>query len=911
MASYDFREIENRWQQTWADQGIYRVPNPGDPGFDDSKPKKYFLDMFPYPSGAGLHVGHPLGYIGTDIFSRYHRMNGANVLHPMGFDSFGLPAEQFAVETGIHPRTTTDRNIENYTRQLQAFGFSYDWDRSFATTDPDYYRWTQWIFLKLFGAWFDTEQQKARPIDELVVELEDGLRDADGVSWRNCAQEDRRAFVDSQRLAYIDEVPVNWCPALGTVLANEEVTAEGRSERGNHPVYRRPMRQWMLRITAYADRLIDELDLVDWPASVRTMQRNWIGRSEGANILFSITGNLHLRVFTTRPDTVFGATYMVVAPEHPMLDEIIPDAWPDGTKPEWTLGIDDPRSAVAAYRLAASRKSELERQIEEREKTGVFTGTYATNPLTGDLIPIFVADYVLMGYGTGAIMAVPGQDERDWEFAETFDLPIVRTVQPPLDFDGDAYTGPGPAINSGFLDGLGVEDAKEKIIRWLEINGHGEGTITYKLRDWLFSRQRYWGEPIPILHGPNGELVPVPESELPLRLPEVDDYRPNVSDDENAEPTPTLANASDEWKYVEIDGVRYERELNTMPQWAGSCWYYLRFADPHNEDALVSPEAEQYWMGESGVDLYIGGVEHAVLHLLYVRFWHKVLNDLGYVSTKEPFGRLYNQGYILADAFQDSRGVYVPADEVVARDDTFLFEGEEVTRLYGKMGKSLKNSVNPDDIFEEYGVDTLRLYEMFMGPLDTSRPWSTRDIVGVYRFLQRLWRNFIDEETGEVLVSGEPSEGDLQILLHRTIEAVTHDMDNLHFNTAVARLFELNNALVGEERVPADIASVLPRLLGPLAPHISEELWHRMGMVGSIVTASWPHYDPALTAEDLATMIVQVNGKVRDRIEVPVTITEVEAVAIALASERVRAHTGGEEPRKVIARLPNVLSLVV
>ena len=911
MASYDYREIENRWQQTWADQGIYRVPNPGDPGFDEAKPKKYFLDMFPYPSGAGLHVGHPLGYIGTDIFSRYHRMNGASVLHPMGFDSFGLPAEQYAVETGIHPRITTDKNIENYTRQLQAFGFSYDWERSFATTDPDYYRWTQWVFLKLFDSWFDVAQQKARPMAELVRELEDGLRDADGVSWRNCAQEDRRVFIDSQRLAYIDEVPVNWCPALGTVLANEEVTAEGRSERGNHPVYRRPLRQWMLRITAYADRLIDELDLVDWPTSVVAMQRNWIGRSEGANILFSISGNLHLRVFTTRPDTVYGATYMVVAPEHPILDEIIPEVWPDGTKPEWTLGIGDPTSAVSAYRLAASRKSELDRQIEEREKTGVFTGAYATNPLTGEPIPIFVADYVLMGYGTGAIMAVPGQDERDWEFAETFDLAIVRTVQPPLDFDGDAYTGPGPAINSGFLDGLQIEDAKDRIIRWLEINGHGEGTITYKLRDWLFSRQRYWGEPIPILHGPDGELVPIPEDELPLRRPVVDDYRPNVSDDENADPTPTLANAGDDWKYVEIDGVRYARELNTMPQWAGSCWYYLRFADPHNEDALVSKEAEEYWMGGNGVDLYIGGVEHAVLHLLYVRFWHKVLNDLGYVSTKEPFGRLYNQGYILADAFQDSRGMYVPAEEVTEDGDRFLFEGDEVTRLYGKMGKSLKNSVNPDDIFEEYGVDTLRLYEMFMGPLDTSRPWSTRDIVGVHRFLQRLWRNFIDEDTGEVLVSVDPSEGDLQVLLHRTIEAVTNDMENLHFNTAVARLFELNNALVLLEEVPADVASVLPRLLGPLAPHISEELWQRMGKDGSVVTASWPTYDATLTAEDMATMIVQVNGKVRDRIEVPIVITEDEAVAIALTSERVLAHTNGAKPRKVIARLPNVLSIVV
>jgi len=911
MTGYDFREIEQRWQQRWAEAGVHRIPNPGDESFDDSRPKKYILDMFPYPSGAGLHVGHPLGYIGTDIYSRYHRMRGANVLHPMGFDSFGLPAEQYAVETGIHPSITTEQNIETYTRQLKAFGFSYDWDRSVATTDPDYYRWTQWIFLQLFGSWFDESQQKARPIAALVTELEEGARDADGVGWMNLAEDDRRIYLDSQRLAYIDEVPVNWCPALGTVLANEEVTPEGRSERGNHPVYRRPLRQWMLRITAYADRLIDELDLVDWPESVMTMQRNWIGRSEGANILFSVTGHTHLRVFTTRPDTVFGATYMVVAPEHPIVDEITAETWPDGTKPKWTLGIADPRTAVDAYRLAASRKSELDRQIEDREKTGVFTGAYATNPLTGDPIPIFVADYVLMGYGTGAIMAVPGQDERDWEFAELFDLPIVRTVQPPHEFDGDAYTAQGPAINSGFLDGLDVDAAKARIIQWLEVNVHGEGTITYKLRDWLFSRQRYWGEPIPILHGPNGELLAVPEEELPLQLPEVDDYRPHVSDDEDAEPTPVLANASGKWKFVEIDGVEYTRELNTMPQWAGSCWYYLRYLDHDNDDLLVSPKAEQYWMGEHGVDLYVGGVEHAVLHLLYARFWHKVLNDLGYVSTVEPFGKLFNQGYILADAFADERGMYVPAAEVAADGAGFSYQGEPVTRVYGKMGKSLKNSVSPDEIFDEYGVDTLRLYEMFMGPLDTSRPWSTRDIVGVHRFLQRLWRNFVEDGTGRLMVADSPAEGDLAVLLHRTTAAVTTDMENLHFNTAMARLFELNNALVGREMVPSDVADVLPRLLAPLAPHVSDELWHRLGHEGFIIDAGWPEYDESLIVEDMATMVIQINGKVRDRIDVPVGISEADAVSLALASERVLAHTGGAAPRKVIARLPNVLSLVV
>ena len=912
MAGYDFAEIEDRWQRTWDKDGTYRVPNPGDPDFDASKPKLYVLDMFPYPSGAGLHVGHPLGYIGTDIFSRFHRMNGRNVLHPMGFDAFGLPAEQYAVETGIHPAITTNRNIETYTRQLKAFGFSYDWDRTLATTDPRYFKWTQWIFLQLFESWFDDEQQKARPIGELVGELEAGHRSADGVMWQNLPDADKARYIDAQRLAYIDEVPVNWCPALGTVLANEEVTADGLSERGNHPVFRRPLRQWMLRITAYADRLIDDLDDVDWPESVRIMQRNWIGRSEGAHIVFEVEGRLDpIRVFTTRPDTVFGATYMVLAPEHPMVDEIIPDAWPDGTRPSWTLGIDTPTDAVGAYRAATSQKSELDRQVDDREKTGVFTGAFAINPLNGERIPIFIADYVLMGYGTGAIMAVPGQDDRDWEFAEKFELPIVRTVQPPTEFDGKAYLGEGPAVNSGFLDGLGVADAKARIIQWLSVNGHGEGTTTYKLRDWLFSRQRYWGEPIPILHGPGGELRPVPEDQLPLELPQVDDYRPHASDIEDADPVPALDRAPDTWKYVEIDGVSYTRELNTMPQWAGSCWYYLRYIDPGNDTVLVSPEAERYWMGEDGVDLYVGGVEHAVLHLLYARFWHKVLFDLGHVSTPEPFGRLFNQGYILADAFQDERGVYVPAADVVEDDGVFRYEGQPVNRVYGKMGKSLKNSVNPDDIFEEYGVDTLRLYEMFMGPLDTSRPWSTRDIVGVHRFLQRLWRNFIDEDTDELLISDEPSTGDLQVLLHKTIDAVTRDMENLQFNTAVARLFELNNALVGEERVPADVASVFPRLLAPLAPHIAEELWHRMGKSDTIVTAPWPVYEEELVIEETTTMIVQVNGKVRDRIEVPVSITEDEAVALALASERVRAHTGGNEPRKVIAKLPGIVSLVV
>jgi leucyl-tRNA synthetase len=909
---YDHVAIEQKWQRRWAEDKTYRVLNPGDDGFDASKPKQYVLDMFPYPSGEGLHVGHPIGYIGSDIFSRFQRMRGYNVLHPMGFDSFGLPAEQYAVETGIHPRTTTEDNIANYVRQLTSIGLSYDWDRRLATTDPDYYRWTQWIFLRLFDSWLDPDENAARPIADLMGALESGDRDADGRAWADLDASERRAFIDSKRLAYLDEVMVNWCPALGTVLANEEVTREGKSERGDHPVYRRPLKQWMLRITAYADRLIEDLDIVEWPESVVAMQRNWIGRSEGAAIEFPVSGSDdRIEVFTTRPDTVFGATYMVLAPEHPMVAGLTTSAWPDGTKAAWTGGAEDPGAAVAAYREEAARKSELERQADLKDKTGVFTGSFCLNPLTDELIPIFIADYVLMGYGTGAIMAVPGQDERDWEFAEQFDLPIIRTVEPPDDFDGDAYVGEGPAINSGFLDGLGVADAKAKIIEWLEAEGYGTGTISYKLRDWLFSRQRYWGEPIPILHGPDGEMRAVPDDQLPLLLPEIEDYRPPSMDDENADPMPMLGKAPDEWRFVEIDGVRWERELNTMPQWAGSCWYYLRFIDPGNADRLVDAESEQYWMGERGVDLYVGGVEHAVLHLLYARFWHKVLYDLGHVTTPEPFGRLFNQGYILADAYTDERGLYVPAEKVEERDGAFLYEGKRVERSSGKMGKSKKNSVNPDDFFLDYGVDTLRLYEMFMGPLSDSKPWTTRDVVGIVRFLQRMWRNHVDEDTGELLLSDEEPSDELRRLLHRTIKTITADMAELRFNTSVARLFELNNQLVGLDRIPREIANGFVRLLAPIAPHVCEELWERMGNEGSVAFAEWPSYDEQLAAEETVTMVVQVNGKIRDRIEVAPDVSEDEARALALASERVVEYLDGGEPRRVIVRPPNLVNVVV
>ena len=912
MSDYDHLKIEQKWQEFWQRHEIFRVGNPGDPGFDGSQPKMYVLDMFPYPSGDGLHVGHPIGYIGTDIYSRYQRMLGRNVLHPMGYDSFGLPAEQYAVETGIHPRITTERNVATYERQLKSLGLSYDWDRAISTTDVGYYRWTQWIFLRLFESWFDADQQRARPIEELIGELAAGDRDVEGVPWSELDDAARRRHIDSHRLAYIDEVMVNWCPALGTVLANEEVTRDGKSERGDHSVFRRPLRQWLLRITSYADRLVDDLAMLEWPDSIKAMQRNWIGRSEGATIRFSVADTDDVvEVFTTRPDTIFGATYMVLAPEHPMITGLIADDWPHVAKPSWTGGESPPSAAVARYVDEASRKTEVDRQAEGREKTGVFSGSFCVNPATGEPIPIFIADYVLMGYGTGAIMGVPGQDQRDWEFAERFDLPIVRTVEPPPGFDGEAYLGDGPAINSGFLDGLGVADAKARLIGWLRDRRLGEGTVTYKLRDWLFSRQRYWGEPIPILHGPDGEVRAVPEADLPVLLPELDDFKPPPGQDERSDPVPALARADESWQVVEIDGVRYRRELNTMPQWAGSCWYYLRFADPQNDDRFVGEEAEGYWMGERGVDLYVGGVEHAVLHLLYARFWHKVLYDLGFVSTPEPFGRLFNQGYILADAFQDDRGFYVPAEKVELKDGAYVYEGEEVHRRTGSMGKSKKNSIAPDEFVAEHGADTLRLYEMFMGPLDASKPWTTRDIVGVIRFLQRLWRNHVDPETGELLVTDDDPDDELRRLLHRTIRQVTEDMAHLRFNTAVARLFELNNALVPLEHIPRVVSEALVRVLAPLAPHIAEELWERLGHEPSISAAAWPEYDEALARQQTVTLVVQVNGRVRDRIEVAPDISEAAARDLALASERVRSHFDGGEPKRIIVRPPNLVNVVL
>ena len=940
-------EIERRWQKRWESEGTFQTPNPAGPLAGDlgGRPKFFLMDMFPYPSGEGLHVGHPLGYIATDVLGRYHRMRGDNVLHALSYDAFGLPAEQFAVQTGQHPRITTEANMANMRRQLGRLGLAHDARRSFATTDPGYVRWTQWIFLQIFESWYDDEaaggRGRARPIAELVAEYESGRRGTpDGRTWAELDDVERRRIIDSRRLAYVSEAPVNWCPGLGTVLANEEVTSEGRSERGNFPVFKRSLRQWMMRITAYADRLVDDLERIDWPDKVKTMQRNWIGRSTGANVRFAVepvaasaeagasAGIGDLEVFTTRPDTLFGATFMVVAPEHPLVDTLTTSSWPDGTKAAWTGGRATPVEAVAAYRAAAVGKTEVERQTEGREKTGVFTGSFAVNPANGERIPVFVADYVLMGYGTGAIMAVPGQDERDWEFAERFDLPIVRTVEPPPDWTGEAYLGDGPAINSAndeiSLDGLGVVDAKAAIIGWLEAKGLGEGTVTYRLRDWLFSRQRYWGEPFPIVYDEHDLPIAVPDELLPVELPDVPDYAPKTfpPEDTTSEPDPPLARVPD-WVYVEMDlgdGVkRYRRDTNTMPNWAGSCWYELRYVDPTNTERLVDPENERYWMGPrapgdpGGVDFYIGGVEHAVLHLLYARFWHKVLFDLGYLSSEEPFRKLFNQGYIQAYAFVDGRGQYVPAAEV--EDDAssptgYTLRGKPVDREYGKMGKSLKNVVSPDEMYDAFGADTLRVYEMSMGPLDVSRPWETRAVVGSLRFLQRLWRNVLSEETGQqTVVDDEPAEPTRRIL-HRTIDAVRTDMEALRFNTAIARLIELNNHCTKLTTVPREVAEDLILLTAPFAPHVAEELWSRLGHAQSLAYQPFPQADPAYLVEETVVCVVQVAGKVRDRLEVSPSVDDDTLRNLALGSAAVQRALDGRGVRTVVVRAPRLVNVV-
>lgn len=909
-------EIEARWQERWADDGTFDAPNPvGDLAGETtvSESTYYLMDMFPYPSGAGLHVGHPLGYIATDVVGRHQRMKGRNVLHTLGYDAFGLPAELHAIQTGEHPRANTLANIANMRRQLRRLGLAHDSRRSFATIDPDFVRWTQWIFLQIFDSWYDEEAGRARPISELREKL--GTDDP--------------AVIDPHRLAYVSESPVNWCPALGTVLSNEEVTAEGRSERGNFPVFQRNLRQWQMRITAYADRLVDDLERVDWPEPVKLMQRNWIGRSHGAEVDFDVPAveNATIRVFTTRPDTLFGATYMVLAPEHELVDAILTDEWPDGTDPRWTAGAASPSEAVAAYRHAAARKTDVERQ-ENKDKTGVFTGAFAVNPVNGERVPVFVADYVLVGYGTGAIMAVPAHDERDFEFATAFGLPTPRVV---TGGDDLPWTGDGVATASAndevSLDGLGVAEAKSRIIAWLEEKGRGTGTTTYRLRDWLFSRQRYWGEPFPIVFDEDGHPHAVPDHLLPVELPDVPDYSPRTfePDDVTSEPEPPLGRAHD-WLDVELDlgdgPRRYRRDTNTMPNWAGSSWYQLRYLDPHNADALVDPANEAYWMGPTdakstgGVDLYVGGVEHAVLHLLYARFWHKVLFDLGHVSSEEPFHRLFNQGYIQAYAFTDARGTYVPADAVVEQvaDDgttTYTYEGSPVSREYGKMGKSLKNVVTPDEMYDEFGADTFRVYEMSMGPLDQSRPWETRAVVGSQRFLQRVWRLVVDEESGDVKADDVEPDRDTLRVLHRTIDGVSADMDALRFNTAIAKLIELTNHLTKASVTSRSALEPLVLMLAPFAPHVAEELWSLLGHDTSLTRAAFPQADPALLVADTVTCVVQVQGKVRAKLDVSPDVTDDELTALALAEENVQRSIDGREVRKVIVRAPKLVNVVV
>jgi leucyl-tRNA synthetase len=875
---YDPRRIEARWQAYWRERQTFRAE------LDPAKPKYYVLDMFPYPSGAGLHVGHPKGYIATDVVARYKRMCGVNVLHPMGWDAFGLPAEQYAVETGVHPRETTRRNIETFKRQIQALGLSYDWSREIDTTDPGYVRWTQWIFQRLF----------------------------------------------ERGLAYQAEVAVNWCPALGTVLANEEVI-DGKSERGGHPVVRVPMKQWMLRITAYADRLLADLDELDWPEPIKKMQRDWIGRSEGAEVRFPVAGHpeLAIEVFTTRPDTLFGATYMVLAPEHPLVERI--------TAPER-------RGAVAEYVEAARRRSERARMADARVKTGVATGACAVNPVNGESIPIWIADYVLAGYGTGAIMAVPGHDERDFEFATTFGLPIRKVV----DVAGRELptVDEGVSVASGFLDGLPTAQAQRRMIEWLEREGHGRGRVTYKLRDWLFSRQRYWGEPFPVLHLQDGTVKLVPESELPLLLPELEDFRPSGDQRTPLERAPEwMATADPE------TGSPARRDRNTMPQWAGSCWYFLRFVDPRNDSAPWSPEAERYWMP---VDLYVGGAEHAVLHLLYSRFWHKVLYDLGLVHTREPFRKLVNQGMILGASYRwyddnvgddptarprvySAREVRVEGEKPLAADDgrelkarwlgpeqVRVAEGRawhptlgiELEEVLEKMSKSRGNVVNPDAVVEQYGADSMRLYEMFLGPLDKEAPWSTEGILGVHRFLQRVWRLVVEEDddgAGERLRALPPDSGpdSQRRLLAETIQGVSDDFEALRFNTAIAKLMIFVRD--GAKEAPLTRASIetLLRLLAPLAPHLAEELWERLGHAESIAYAPWPAADPALLQAATVTLAVQVNGKRRDEIQVPAGADEAAVREAALASENVRRHLEGKSPRKVIVVPGRLVNLVV
>lgn len=837
MSKYPFREIEQKWQAYWEKNQSFAVTE------DEKFPKEkrvYVLDMFPYPSGSGLHVGHPEGYTATDIYCRYLRMNGYNVLHPMGFDSFGLPAENYAIQTGTHPKITTERNIANFRRQIKSLGFSYDWSRELSTHTSDYYRWTQWIFIQLFN----------------------------------------------KGLAYESNTPINWCDNCKTGLANEEVK-EGRCERCGTAVVRRNIRQWVLKITEYADRLLEDLDSLEWPESVKLMQKNWIGRSEGASVLFHIDGlDESLEVFTTRADTLFGATYMVVSPEHPLVGQ---------------LTTAENKERVEAYLDEVAHKSDLERTDLAKEKTGVFSGSYAINPVNGERIPIWIADYVLISYGTGAIMAVPAHDERDWEFAKKFGLPIIEVLKSEIDVQTAAWTEDGVHVNSGFLDGLGKDEANEKMIAWLEERNLGKTAINYKLRDWIFSRQRYWGEPIPLVHCPTCGTVALNESDLPLLLPEVTSYEPSGTGESPLAKIDSWVNTT-----CPVCGGPAKRETNTMPQWAGSCWYYLRYIDPHNTEEFVSREKERYWMP---VDLYVGGAEHAVLHLLYARFWHKVLHDLGLVSTSEPFTRLVNQGMITSYAFQRTDKSLVPTDLVDEKEDGTFVEretGDTLERVIAKMSKSLKNVINPDEIIEEYGADSMRMYEMFMGPLEVSKPWSTAGLVGVYRFLDRVWRLYTERTINDREVSPE-----LLKTVHKTIKKVSVDTGNLDFNTAIAQMMILVNDLYKEEDLNRQVGETLVLLLAPYVPHIAEELWQQLGHTSSLTTATWPTWDEALTVDSTATLVFQVNGKVRSKVEAPMGLPKDEALALAKADEKVQKWIEGKTVVREIVVTDKLVNIVV
>ncbi|MCB9870021.1 MAG: leucine--tRNA ligase [Planctomycetes bacterium] len=863
--SYDPQEIEPRWQARWDEQQTFRARNPGDPDFDPDQPKYYVLDMFPYPSGAGLHVGHPEGYTATDILARARRKQGFNVLHPMGWDAFGLPAEQYAIQTGTHPNVSTNANIDNFRRQLKALGFSYDWSRELSTTHPRYVRWTQWIFARLY----------------------------------------------ERGLAYLAEVPVWWCEQLGTVLANEEVI-DGRSERGDFPCVRRPLKQWMLRITAYAQRLLDDLDGLDWPESVKTMQREWIGRSEGAEAEFDVVGHeVRIRVFTTRPDTLFGASFMVLAPEHPLVAQITTDAQ---------------RQAVADYQAQAAAKSELDRTDLAKEMTGVWTGAYALNPLYPEddpraRLPVWIADYVIVTYGTGAIMAVPAGDERDARFAGVFGLPIppifaADTGDPERDArirsGAECWSGPADYIHSSNDDldlaGMDLAAAKQAVTGWLEARGRGAAKVTYRLRDWLFSRQRYWGEPFPVLHCEDGSIELVPDDQLPVELPAMSEFAPS------GKAEPPLAKATEWLRATDSAGRPARRETNTMPNWAGSCWYYLRFMDPRNETALVAPEVERYW---GPVDLYIGGTEHAVLHLLYARFWHKVLFDLGVVSTTEPFQKLYNQGMILSFAYQDARGATVAVDqaeEVADGEFRHKDSGEPLTRVVAKMSKTLKNVVNPDDVIHNFGADTLRLYEMYMGPLADPKPWNTKDVAGVHRFLNRVWRLVVPKEEGvdlrPNLRTEQAADPALERLLHRTVHKVTGDIDKLAFNTAIAAMIVwVNEATKAQDALSRSQIARFLGVLNPFAPHLTEELWSRLGLPGDASLAVWPEVDPAQLVDDDVELVVQVLGKLRGRIVVP--NGSADADVLAAAREAVAEHLTGKTIVKEIVVPGRLVNFVV